>query len=407
MGLAEFTAQARPPAVAAKTPDVPKGWERGFESNGTGGKLTTGPLATEASPQLWADLLADWGIDPETVEIVGDPHVKGWDSPVKGTTTGETIRLRSYSVKFRNRTATEDRADVDALCRMASKRKPPRRTPVAVEDAERGFVVALADWQLGKGEGDGTEGTVNRIGCASARVVDRLAELQRNGRPVDVVYLVGLGDLIEGCSEHYAMQTFSTDLHRRDQLKVGRRLILQMVDALVDAGYRVVLTGVAGNHGENRSNGKAFTDWEDNDDLAVIEQVGDILTGNPERYANVSTFLPSMLSMTLDVCGTPVGFAHGHQMGGKTPGMTRGEKWWKDQIVGGQPTAPAQILVTGHFHHFTISEAIGRTHMQCPAMDPGSRWWTETSGQASPAGMLTFGAGAVYGKRSYGDLEII
>ena len=182
-----------------------------------------------------------------------------------------------------------------------------------------------------------------------------------------------------------------------------------MVDALVDAGYRVVLSGVAGNHGENRVNGKAFTDWEDNDDLAVIEQVGDILASNPDRYSNVSTYLPAMLSMTVDVCGTRVGFAHGHQMrGGSSQGAaTKVEKWWTSQIVGGQPTAPAQVLVTGHLHHFICSEAIGRTHLQCPAMDPGSRWWTEMSGQASPAGMLTFCAGSVYGKRGYGDLEII
>jgi len=412
MSLADHLRTARPPKIVAAETPVPKGWERGVSWNCTeGGTVTTGPIDTEVNAAVWKELIADWGLDSEHVEVIdGSVRFKGWDTPVKGTTTGATIRLRSYSARVQQRgTAdTEHLADVEALCKLASKKNPPRKSPAPAEDAQRGLLVALADFQMGKGEGGGSEATVNRISAATGRILSRLAELKKIGRPIDVVYLVGLGDLIEGCSDSYAMITFQADLNRRDQVKVTRRLILQMVDDITDAGYRIVLSGVAGNHGENRLNGKAFTDWEDNDDLAVIEQVGEICAANPERYANMSVFLPEMLSMTLDICGVNVGFAHGHQMrGGGGNAAAKTEKWWSGQIVGNQPTASAQILVTGHLHHFICSEGIGRTHFQCPASDGGSRWFTESSGQSSPAGLLTIGVGTAYGVRGYGDVEIL
>lgn len=407
MALSDHTHTNRPPTLTTPKPDIPKGWEPGIQWSGKSGTIVSPDLTAAPDAAAWREILADWGEDAAGLEIVdGSIEFTGWDALTAAADGGknEVVRLKRYKARLRKRQDDERHADVEALCKLASKRKPPRRKTITADEGDRGLVVALADWQLGKGEGDGTEGTVNRITAATGRILDRLDELKRLGRPVGAVYLVGLGDLVEGCSDHYAMQTWSADLTRRDQLKVGRRLILQMVDALVDAGYPIVLTGVAGNHGENRANGKTFTDWEDNDDLAMIEQVGDILASNPDRYGSVSTYLPKMLSMTVDIYGARVGFAHGHQVRG---GALKVGAWWKDQIVGGQPTASAQILVTGHFHHLVVNEAMGRTHMQCPAMDPGSRWWTEMSGQSSPAGMLTFAAGECYGGRGYGDLAIL
>jgi hypothetical protein len=74
--------------------------------------------------------------------------------------------------------------------------------------------------------------------------------------------------------------------------------------------------------------------------------------------------------------------------------------------MGRQPIADADILITGHYHHFICSETSGRTFMQAPAMDGGSSWWTDISGQNSPAGLLTLGIGTGYGPRGWGDLHI-
>jgi hypothetical protein len=295
---------------------------------------------------------------------------------------------------------------VDALCAQIMRRKP-RKAAKATDD-ERALIVCLSDWQLGKGEGGGTPATVERITKAFDGVVDRISELRRLGRGPGVVYLVGMGDLVEQCDGHYPMQAFSTDLDRREQKRVARRLILRLVDMVAPLAERVVLAAVPGNHGENRNgSGKAYTTWTDNDDLAVVEEVGEILAANPDRYHNVTTFTAPELTMTLDVAGVPVAFAHGHQKKGGGHAAPALEDWWRGQVMGRQGVADAQLLVTGHRHHLIVSEATGRTFLQCPAMDGGSAWYTAQTGNHSPSGVLTFGVGAAYGQRGWGDLAVV
>ena len=77
------------------------------------------------------------------------------------------------------------------------------------------------------------------------------------------------------------------------------------------------------------------------------------------------------------------------------------------QVMGRQPVADATLLLSGHYHHLIVSEATGRTFVQVPAMDGGSEWFTATTGQHSPPGMLTLGVGTAYGPRGWGDLAVL
>lgn len=383
----------------------PQGWEPGIAWDGASGELTTGPMAEAPSPLVWAELVADWGLDPATTEIVpGSVQVRGWDANVGG---GELQRLRYYRATVRQRTATaeDDRVDIDALCALVEKRKP--YSPPA-GSGDRALVVCMSDWQMGKGEGGGTEAIVGRICSAIDALPTRIKNLKKAGTPVDQVYLLGMGDLVEQCSGHYAMQTFTTDLDRREQMRLARRMILRAVETVAPLVSAVVLAAVPGNHGENRNSaGKAYTSWTDNDDLAVVEQVAEILAANPDRYSHVSTVLADDLTLVLDIAGVPVGLAHGHQMRGSGHPAGRVHKWWEGQALGRQPVADAQILVTGHLHHLIAAETTGRTHLQCPAMDGGSAWWTSTTGQHSPSGMLTFTVGTACSSRGWCDLKVL
>jgi hypothetical protein len=402
--LDELLAQEAPPARETKKPDLPKGWEPGIAWDGNDGAITTGPLKDAPDSSLWKQLIADWDLDPDTVEIIGSIRVKGWDSPVSGTTTGETIRLKSYSVNIQRRgegTVTND-ADFEALCKLAVSRKKIPKPANLTALTGRALVILLADFQMGKGEGGGSEATVKRIAKAMADVVAHIKELQKLKRPPSVLNVMGLGDLVEGCANNYESQTFSVDLNRRQQVAVVRRLIWRFIDDLVDFEIPIVLGAVPGNHGEHRNGGnRMFTSLDDNDDLAAVEQVADILAGNPARYSNVSVVIADDFTMTLDVAGTPICFYHGH-VGKGSPA-----KWWEGQIVGNRPgVCDAQILVTGHYHHLMIGEPNGRTHIQAPAMDGGSHSFTAATGKSAPAGMLTFMAGTDCGPRGWDELRI-
>lgn len=385
----------------------PKGWEPGVVWDPSkGGTLTTGPIDGELDPGIWQQLIQDFGLDPLVTEVLpGSVQVRAWDASIGD---GETRRMLYYRATIQPRQNRDHHADIEALCKTAAKKRPAKLKETSVE---RSMLVAFSDWQLGKGreEGGGSAETTQRILVELDMLRDKLKNQERIHRPISIVHLVGLGDLIEQCSGHYAMQAFNVDLDRREQMRLGRQLLLAFVDMIVDLGYPIVMASVPGNHGENRnSSGKAYTTWTDNDDLAIFEQVGEILAANPERYGNVTVVSTEViaqdnLTLTLDVAGIPVAFAHGHQVpsGGA-------EKWWQGQALGRRPVADAEILVTAHKHNFQVSESTGRTWMQTPANDGGSFWWTARTGQASPAGMLTFCVSTEgYGKRGWGDLELL
>jgi hypothetical protein len=378
----------------------PSGWEPGIAWAGDSGTITTAPLEAEPTGGVWAELVADWGLDPAVTEIVpGSIQVRAWD-------THDGRRLRYYRAALRAITDLGERADIEALCAAVMRRRPI--SPATVATGERALLVALSDWQLGKGEGGGTPATVERICSALDQLPARLRELRRSGREVAAVYIVGLGDLVEQCAGHYPGQTFTVDLDRREQLRLARRLILRAVDTVAPLAPRVVLAAVPGNHGENRGAvGKAYTRTTDNDDLAVVEQVAEVLAANPARYGHVATVLAESATLVLEVGGVVTAFAHGHKSGGGGHPAQRIERWWQGQVMGRRPVADASLLLTGHYHHLVISEGTGRTMVQVPAMDGGSEWFTESTGQSSPAGLLTLGVGTAYGPRGWGDLAVL
>jgi predicted phosphodiesterase len=205
------------------------------------------------------------------------------------------------------------------------------------------------------------------------------------------VYVVGLGDLVEGCDGHYASQTFTVELNRREQVRVVRRLFRDFVIKLAGLGVPVVVSAVAGNHGENRKDGKAFTGVGDNDDVAVVEQVAEVLQSNPDAFGHVSFHIPDdRLSVLLEIEGWRVGFNHGHVAGkGSTP-QQKQQNWWKDHAFMLSPIGDADYLVTGHYHHLSVVDHGPRVHFQAPAMDGGSKWFEDRGGGVSATGTLTF-----------------
>lgn len=390
-----------PPSPPARTrPTHPQGWEPGISWDGAAGTVTAeADAGPDADPALWAEIVRDWGINPATTEIVdGSAQLRAYDAPIGN---GETKRVKYYRVSVRARRSATDAADIEAIKRTVTRRKP-KRTP-APSARRASLVVALSDWQIGKGEGGGTARTVDQIVSAREALVEHVCTVG----PLESVVLLGLGDLVEHCSGHYASQAFSTDLDEREQLRVARRLILSFVDAVLGVAPHVVLGAVPGNHGERRQNGKAYTRSTDNDDLAVVEQVAEIMAANPDRYGDVSTVLADGLTLTLDVSGVVLGATHMHQATGGGGPEGKAARWWSGQALGRTPIGDADMLLSGHYHHLHVSESTGRTWMQAPAIDPGSKYWTEATGQASPPGMLTVVVGADCGRRGWERLEVL
>lgn len=63
----------------------------------------------------------------------------------------------------------------------------------------------------------------------------------------------------------------------------------------------------------------------------------------------------------------------------------------------------ATLLLTGHYHHLRVEQPGAKTWIQAPALDGGSDWWTNTSGQHSAPGTLTL----VVGQGGWDHLRVL
>jgi predicted phosphodiesterase len=369
----------------------PKGWEPGIDT--AKGTLTV--QGSDEPPSEWSDIIRELGLDPTqwTVDESQPVQVRTWDSGDK--------RMYYYRATVVPSRDAVDGPDVDALIRQVKRRKAKPPTDVL---AERALVVCLADWQAGKSDHGGVEALVERLMALKDAVPKRVKDAQRTGTPISALYVVGMGDMVENTCDHYAQQTFSVALDRRQQVKLVRRILTELISEWSRLPVKMVVGCVPGNHGENRRGGKSFTTFEDNDDVAVFEQVQEILGHNPDAYQNVSWVIPDGdMTITLDVCGTVVAFAHGHQFTGSGLPLNKAKSWWSGKMRAMHPTGDAQVLVFGHYHHLQVLQDGPRTIFGCPSNDGGSRWFEERGGPTTACGTLTF----VADKDGWHDLRIL
>jgi len=260
-------------AKIKKIHEHPKGWEPSIEWNGSTGHIVALiPDDRELYSSLWDELIKDWGLDPDLVAIDQSTiQIRGWDANVSEGTGKEKVtyvrRMKYYKANIVLRQTSKFEIEWQDVISEIKKSKAKK---ILENNNLYDLIVCVSDWQIGKGEGDGSNGSVNRIMNSLSNLTQHIKDLKKLNRNPNTIYLVGMGDLVEQCSGHYAMQAFQVDLDRREQMRVVRRLLLEYVNELYSLCSKLVLVAVPGNHGENRLNGKAFTNFTDNDDLAVF-----------------------------------------------------------------------------------------------------------------------------------------
>lgn len=394
MSLADRLAAHDPATEDLGAPRVPQGWAPGVVWEGTSGTITTRPVDTPAEATDWSALLAERGLDPDRYEVVGDSvrwcSFDGWRRDQPGD-DAYSATLYSYKAEIRLRRPAADAApDLEQIA-ADIRRTRPRKRPAAAGDAT--WVCALGDWQIGNADAGGVRAQLDAIAALPDLLTARLREIRRR-RPVGHVVVAGLGDLTEGTCGHYPAQQWSVQANRREQVRIVRRGVYEIVKALAPLAERVTLTAVGGNHGENRQGGRAFTDPADNDDVAAFEMVAERLAERPDLYGHVAARLPAdRLAVSIDCSGTLVAFTHGHLARPKGLPAATLWSWWESQAMGRYypGVADAQILVTGHYHHLNVRAQAGRTLMIGPSLTAVGAWWGDATGQTCQPGTLTFG----------------
>lgn len=297
--------------------------------------------------------------------------------------------MRYYRLTVQRRTL---KRDIDDLVKAAKRRSVTKRTEVS-DSATSAYMVALGDLQLGKMDGDWVEGTVARFIDNTAEAVKRYKRIAK-GAPV---YLIHLGDCIEGFQSQGGANAWRTNLTTTEQVRLYRRLLLEQVKAFAAVAPSLVVAGVHGNHDEAHRPLHTYGDSWAIDAVSAVRDALELAGG----YDHVTLHTPARdeLVLTLDVCGTIVGAAHGHQW--RTGQATT---WWAKQAHGRQPVGDADLLLSAHLHHLRIEQTgSDKTWMQVPALESGSQWWKHATGEWGQPGLVT----AMVGGGTWSGLEVL
>lgn len=358
----------------------PQGWEP-LVITERGGYITTPPQAEP--PADWNEFLQQLmpeGMDPDRYEVDGSTvEMRAWDGNVGN---GELKRFYYFKARVRLKNLELAGVDISDIVAVARKAKPKT---VAAVDNERAYFIQITDLQAGQADGDGVEGMVSRALQIPELVRADLEMLKKQGRAASSIFVPVTGDLVEGIIGWYEMQAFSVSLDRRDQVKLVRRLLSEILIDLASNGLPVHVAVVPGNHGENRQNGKAFTTLGDNDDVAVVEQIAEAFRLS-EKFEHVTFSFPekNRLSLTVDVLGWVVGLTHGHLSRSAGAPSQKILTWFKNMAGVKDPIGDADLLFVGHYHHLILMQLIGDLMLiMGGALCDASDWFSQSAGLVS------------------------
>jgi predicted phosphodiesterase len=363
-------------------------WRPQLELDSAGGFFVSTPRKEEVTNA--EDLLAEFDLDPQDWIVVSVRRSK-WE----GGRSGEW--LNSYRVSLKPRNSSIAFLDATELEKEIKKWRPPKAAKPATGDLTA--IYAIGDTQWGKDAGDGTAGTVGRVRRSLAEALLRQQEIKKRG--VGPIALPQMGDCIEGVVSQGGKIAGRLDLDLTSQIRVGRRVLLEWVKAFAPLTNELIIPVVPGNHDE--SHRQLITDPMDSFQVEIVQQVLDICQENPDLQ-HVKGRFPNRDNSTLaiNLSGTMVGFAHGHQV--RDP-----QKWWAGQALGSpdEGVGAADVLITAHYHHYAVKNFNHRLWVQIPAMDGGSAWFADRTGMGSntPTGIVSMVVGEGHDPRR--DLVVL
>lgn len=360
---------------------VPEGWNPSIEFDGQGGEATL-PAVEGDNPLDIEGFLREAGIDPDEIEIVGEPRISRWQ--VARPFPLEPAWQTAVRIRWRRKNAN---INLPLLYSQAKKTKPVEPKVVA---SGKALVVLWSDLQVGKVDHrGGIEALVQRVTETQKALIAKVKEV----KPEKIIFC-DVGDTIENFSNAADLhQTFTNQISLMEQVDLATTLAWDTLKQLVKYAPITYLS-VGSNHCQFRINkqrvGKATDDWG--------IHIGRTLARLSKEVNLPITFFepaPHDESLALDVFGDKfhvLGLVHGHQ-------ANRPEAipdWWRKQSFGKQSVTAATVLVSGHFHHLRVlelgstSRGSSRFWVQAATLDNGSNWWRTSQGEDSQPGLVCF-----------------
>lgn len=340
----------------------------GYATTLTGDNGTVETPAMSKPVEDFSEVLEQAGFSPDVFELDAPPKVKTWDAQ----TPDGVVRLYSYGLSVRKK---REGVDVGDLIQYIHSTPPPSEKPAKAPTVG---VFAVGDLQLGKSDGDGTRGIVERF---NRSVENAVMEWEKN--PTETVLITFLGDCIEGVVSQGGRNINNNDLTLTEQLRTLRHLMTRAVQAFHKQDVELHVASVPGNHDETHRNPVNAPPHDSFavDSLKAVEEA--------HQLAGVAHTIHwhypenNRLHITLQAGPHKFLLAHGHQW--------RAGKhfdWWKGMAFSLTPAQEATYMLAGHNHHLQVDTSSDRWFIQVPAMESESAWWFNKTGETGNPGAV-------------------
>ena len=360
---------------------VPEGWSPSITFDGSGGEATL-PAVEGDNPTDIESFLKDAGINPDEIEIVGEPRISRWQ--VARPFPLEPAWMTSVRIRWVKRNSV---INLPLLYSLAKKTKPVQ--PKSVQPG-KAMVILWSDLQVGKVDHrGGIDALIHRVAETQVKLIAKV----REQKPEKIIFC-DVGDTIENFGNAADMhQLQSNDLSIMQQVDLATSLAWETLKML-SKHAPITYLSVGSNHCQFRINkqrvGKATDDWGIHIGRTLARLSKEV--GLPIEFFEPASHDESLAIDVFQDSFHILGLWHGHQSA--RPDAV--PDWWRKQAFGKQPVHAATIGVSGHFHHLRVLElgstprGTSRFWVQAATLDNGSNWWRTSQGEDSQPGLVCF-----------------
>lgn len=282
---------------------------------------------------------------------------------------------------YRRREGAGERVPIDDLIAMIHEHEGRERPSRVGESSVAGAAVLIGDPQVGQvgPSGDPMEAIENSLAAIDAAA----DEIERQGG-ADEILVAWLGDHIEGFVSQGGKNTWRTKLTLTEQIRATRRIMYYAIEVLHPLTGRLVMAAIPGNHGRVETANGGSTRADDNFDTDALVAVSEALKMSG-AYPGVETYIPEgeQISLAVDVGGIRWGLVHGDKW--KRNGHFA---WWREQAFHDGPTAGADVLTCGHYHHLLVQEEGDKLFIQVPTLGTDGAYWEHLHGNRPNPGIV-------------------
>ena len=238
---------------------------------------------------------------------------------------------------------------------------PLERTEKTARLIKKGdtLCVDFSDWHLGRLVRDeGGNELYNekifeeRINVLLNEILTLLDDYISKGTPIKDVAIISTGDILDGMGIFASQETVS-EMSPPLQVMKATEVIKNFILALLNRKLTVNLYGVKGNHGEIRGEGGKQKDPEANWDL-MLYLILDFWAKTILKDKKVQIHYSELDYLNFEIQGWKYHIRHLAPRDADTPSG-------KAKFLGWAKKHGCQVIVSGHWHHYLITDRSGIT----------------------------------------------